>query len=213
MEGGPRYNILLEAESGLVNYSLSETSLDFGFQQFNQTAEKHLTLLNSGKIPVSFYVGFPCPRQSPFLKVLPLHGILDPGQKQLFTVFICPLVPEKYKTQITIQVSNKNIYPLPSQQKKIKIPISFIKTSKKRNNCHTCRHKVNTHMFFLFCETVVFILSGRCLRNRVRKCGKTHENHADQSWVAHDYHTCPFAYLGLCNSSTVNIVVHDKVVP
>ncbi|MCO5608438.1 hypothetical protein L7F22_062648 [Adiantum nelumboides] len=106
VEGGPQYSILLEAESGLLSYSLSETSLDFGFQQFNQTAEKQLSLLNSGKIPINFVVGFPHPKQTPFLNVFPLHGTLAPGHKQAFNVSLCPLLPEKYQTLLTIQVSH-----------------------------------------------------------------------------------------------------------
>ncbi|KAI5082267.1 hypothetical protein GOP47_0002010 [Adiantum capillus-veneris] len=106
VEGGPQYSIVLEAETGLLSYSLSETSLDFGFQQFNQTAEKYLSLLNSGKIPINFTVGFPCRRQTPFLNVSPLHGTLDPGHNQNFTVSICPLLPERYQTLLTVQVSH-----------------------------------------------------------------------------------------------------------
>ena len=104
VEGGPTYTIELVAETGVVSYSLSDAFLDFGLQQFNKVVEKHFTLVNTGKIPFPFSINFTDPTLNPSLKILPLHGNLAPTQKQQFQVWVCPVLPEKYRIEIKIQV-------------------------------------------------------------------------------------------------------------
>ncbi|KAH7442763.1 hypothetical protein KP509_02G000200 [Ceratopteris richardii] len=105
VEGGPSYTVTLEAEAGLIKYSISDANLDFGLQQFNETAEKHFCLINSGSIGINFSVILSCLRGTPVIKVSPLLGNIDPGCTQSFTVSICPVLPEKYEANISIQVS------------------------------------------------------------------------------------------------------------
>lgn len=104
VEGGPTYTIELVAETGMISYDLSNTFLDFGLQQFNKVVERTFTLVNTGKILFPFSISFTHPTLTPSLKILPLHGNLAPTQKQVFQVWVCPVLPEEFKIEIKIQV-------------------------------------------------------------------------------------------------------------
>jgi hydrocephalus-inducing protein len=106
VEGGPDYELALEAESSLIKYALDRTSIDFGAQPFGRAIDRDFTLHNSGRVPVDFKLDLSGVNKASHLQVGPLKGHVAAGERQRFLVRFVPTVPDKFVERFTIEVAH-----------------------------------------------------------------------------------------------------------
>lgn len=106
VEGGPDYELVLEAESSLIKYTLDRTSIDFGAQPFGRAIDREFTLHNSGRVPVDFKLDLSGVNKASHLHVGPVKGHVAAGERQRFLVRFVPPVPDKFVERFTVEVAH-----------------------------------------------------------------------------------------------------------
>eukprot|EP00898_Chlorokybus_atmophyticus_P005824 jgi/Chlat1/6242/Chrsp44S05765 len=106
VEGGPEYEITMEAEAGMIKYSLDVMSIDAGATLFCRPVEKEFYLANTGKVPFDFRVDTSPLSRAGVVQVHPLGGVLAGGDRQRFLVRVTPGLPERVVEKFRIEVAH-----------------------------------------------------------------------------------------------------------
>jgi hypothetical protein len=96
----------LEAESGLIKYSINATTIDCGLTAYNHpTIFSNPILTNLGKVHFDFELDLTTVDRKEFLQISPLIGHLQQSQKQRFTGKVYPAIPLKYHEVFMIKIA------------------------------------------------------------------------------------------------------------
>ncbi|BFI31149.1 hydrocephalus-inducing protein [Marchantia polymorpha subsp. ruderalis] len=105
VDGGPNYNVVLEAESSSIKYVLNKMLLNFGVQAFNHpVTSRMLSLTNTGLVPISFELDLSSIKRKQSLQIEPKSGSLKGGEKQKFSLTMMAGVPDRFEEHFNITV-------------------------------------------------------------------------------------------------------------
>ncbi|KAL8603161.1 hypothetical protein ACOMHN_059333 [Nucella lapillus] len=111
VEGGPNYKLTVSGEASLVDYHFEVTELDFGKQLYDTVGVKELTLVNTGRVPFSYYALDVQPvnlelRKPGMPGLVPHSGTMDPFCEQKLQVRFLPGVPGPFSKHFSVQVAH-----------------------------------------------------------------------------------------------------------
>ena len=106
VEGGPDYEVALNAESSSVKFSLDRSTIDCGKTTFNKTVTKELVLSNNGRVAFDWAINLRTLSRSGVVDVSPGMGHLEAAEKARLTVRITPGIPDTIEERFFVEVAH-----------------------------------------------------------------------------------------------------------
>ena len=108
VQGGPNYEIQLSGQASLVQYSVSEKEIDFGYQAYDQLNCYSINVHNTGKVSFDFVVldaDGGDSTQPGVVNVVPAKGYVNSGESIQLSVKYIAGVPETFSKSFQIRVA------------------------------------------------------------------------------------------------------------
>ncbi len=121
VKNGPDYELLIKGEASVLNYELSNKSIDLGCIPFDQVAESFLTIKNIGKVTIKYnMIGFDFSNttdavlidddqsqiESDRPMIFPPEGYIEADRTETIVVKYLAGVPRKFKRTFHLQISH-----------------------------------------------------------------------------------------------------------
>ena len=102
IDGGPDYEVQIIGDASLINHKihLQNATIDLGEVRFCEWAAKEFIVENVGKVTFQYQIALDS--RKAFVEVSPLQGKIAGGEKQKFTVRLCPVMPDAIREQFSI---------------------------------------------------------------------------------------------------------------
>ncbi|KAI9095517.1 hypothetical protein DFS34DRAFT_651319 [Phlyctochytrium arcticum] len=107
VKGGPRYELALEGEVSMIDFSFDKRSVDFGTQSYQDILEQEVIISNLGKVVFDYNVVLlPSSPLHQRAAIYPASGSLSPKSKLRLTVRCCFVIPEAVEDYFYVQIAN-----------------------------------------------------------------------------------------------------------
>ena len=113
IKNGPNYEMILKGEASVLNYELSERSIDLGYVPFDEVCEAFISVRNLGKVTIEFGMVGPdigdetdanIEPDKPVIR--PMKGYIEADKIETITVRYLPGIPKKFTKNLKLQISH-----------------------------------------------------------------------------------------------------------
>ncbi len=113
IKNGPDYEMHLKGEASVLNYELSEKSIDLGYVPFDEVCEAFISVRNLGKVTIEFGMVGPdigdetdanIEPDKPVIR--PMKGYIEADKIETITIRYLPGIPKKFTKNLKLQISH-----------------------------------------------------------------------------------------------------------
>jgi hydrocephalus-inducing protein len=113
IKNGPDYEMYLKGEASVLNYELSEKSIDLGYVPFDEVCEAFISVRNLGKVTIEFGMVGPdvgdqtdanVEPDKPVIR--PMKGFIEADKIETITIRYLPGIPKKFTKNLKLQISH-----------------------------------------------------------------------------------------------------------
>ena len=110
---GPDYEMYLKGEASVLNYELSDRSIDLGYVAFDEVCEAYISVRNLGKVTIEFGMVGPdsgdltdavIEPDKPVIR--PMKGYIEADKIETITIRYLPGIPKKFTKNLKLQISH-----------------------------------------------------------------------------------------------------------
>ena len=113
IKNGPDYEMFLKGEASVLNYELSDRSIDLGYVAFDEICEAYISVRNLGKVTIEFGMVGPdvgdetdaiIEPDKPVIR--PMKGYIEADKIETITIRYLPGIPKKFTKNLRLQISH-----------------------------------------------------------------------------------------------------------